>query len=397
MRMISLLASLSVVAIPVSLSIAATNLTVSHDASSTAFDGLLSSSDLAQGLIAHEKVAGDGVFASLEYNTSLGAPVNDNGWHPASWGAISSLHPFALPTFTDGDGQHDSVDGLLNDFPGGVGPGLSDGVPTKRLVFDLGGTFDIGQINILGGNALDSDGRVFITAIIRVSTDGGTTWTDLDGNGGDVTYDAKPFVNSGAVTVDAGPFDIPNGSYFQSDETGTANRLDTNTWQSTFMEINDDSSPVLAAGVTHVNIEFYSVHHTDDIIEDPFFGTNPFTGIDDNVSGAGAADFNNDSVIDLVDFNILALNYGTLSGATTADGDADGDGDVDDDDYTLLKGIFGNTGGLRLSNPDDPYPIVSPEIWEIDIIEAVVPSVVPEPATLALFGLAGLATLRRRT
>jgi hypothetical protein len=124
---------------------------------------------------------------------------------------------------------------------------------------------------------------------------------------------------------------------------------------------------------------------------------NPFTGIDDNVADAGAADFNSDAIVDLLDFNILALNYGTLVGATKPTGDTDNDGDVDNDDYINLASMFGNTGGLRMSNPDEPWPIVSPEIWEIDIIEA--PSaniVVPEPASLALFGLAGAAMLRRR-
>ena len=79
-----------------------------------------------------------------------------------------------------------------------------------------------------------------------------------------------------------------------------------------------------------------------------------------------------------------------------ADGDADGDEDVDIDDYTILKALFGNTGGLRMSNPDEPWPIVSPEIWEVDIIEAVAPVVVPEPASVVLLGLAGAALLRRR-
>lgn len=391
MRTMNIYATVCVLGAAAGSALGATSLSVSHDSSPTAYDGLISTTDLAQGLIATEKVTGDGVYTSLEYVNGLGLPVNDNGWHPANPASGNSLFPLGLPTLTNGIGPQNGLDGLLNDFPG-------DGVPTKRLVYDLGGSFDIGQINILGGNANDPDGRAMITAVIRVSTDGGTTWTDLDGNGGTVSYDAKPFEDSNLTTVDGAAFDIPNGSYFQSDSTGTVNDGIGNSWQSTFMEITDDSSAVLAAGVTHVNVEFYSVHHTDNTIEDPFFGVNPFTGIDDNIgSSAGAADFNEDASIDLLDFNILALNYGTLVGATVADGDADGDGDVDDDDYTVLASLFGNTGGVRKSNPDEPWPIVSPEIWEIDIIEAV-PAVVaiPEPASLALFGLAGVAVLRRR-
>lgn len=391
MRIANFVAMMSVASLAVSPALAAVNMSVSHDASESAFNGQLSSSDLIQGINAHQKVTGDGVFASLEYINGIGSPVNDLGWHPANPASVDAFHPFGLPTFTNGLGPQHPIDGLLNDFPG-------DGVPAKRLVYDLGGTFDIGQINILGGNANDPDGRAMFTTVIRVSTDGGTTWTDLDGNGGTVSYDAKPFEDSSLATVDGAAFDIPNGSYFQSDPTGTVNDGIGNGWQSTFMQITDDASSVLAGGVTHVNVEFYATHHTDNTIEDPFFGVNPFTGIDDNIgTSAGAADFNEDAVIDLLDFNILSLNYGTLVGATMADGDADGDGDVDDDDYTVLASLFGNSGGLRKSNPDEPWPIVSPEIWEIDIIEAVPASIViPEPTSLALFGLAGAALIRRR-
>lgn len=390
MRSVNCLAVLSFMGLATGTSLAATQLTVSHDASPIGFNGQLSSTDLIQGLTALQKVTGDGFYTSLEYTNGIGVPVDDKGWHPANPAVGNAAHPFGVSTFTDGSGPKGALDGLLNDFPG-------DGLPTKRLVYDLGGTFDIGQINILGGNANEPDGRAFITAIVRVSTDGGTTWTDLDGNGGSLLYDGKAYTDSNLDPQDPLPFNIPNGSYFQSDPTGTVNTAATNIWQSTFMQINDDASPVLAAGVTHVSIDFYSVHHTDNIIEDPFFGVNPFTGIDDNVADAGVADFNSDAIVDLLDFNILALNYGTLVGATKATGDTDNDGDVDNDDYINLASMFGNTGGLRMSNPDEPWPIVSPEIWEIDIIEApAVNIVVPEPATLAMFGLAGAALLRRR-
>ena len=229
-----------------------------------------------------------------------------------------------------------------------------------------------------------------------MSTDGGTTWTDLDGNGGTVIYDGKAYTDSSAVEQDANPFAIPNGSYFQSDASGTVNDSQGNNWKSTFMQITDDASPILAAGVTHVNIEFYAVHHNDNVIEDPFFGVNPFTGVDDNTLPA-PADFNEDGIVDLLDYNILALNYGTASGATGATGDASGDGAVNDDDLLILKGSFGSTGALRMSNEDDPWPITSPEIWEIDILEAVVPAVVPEPATAMLLSVVGLGLLRRRS
>ncbi len=389
MRLKQTFAVISAMGLAAGTAMAATSLSVSHDASETGFDGQLSSSDLAQGLIAHEKTDGDGVYTALDYTDGLGNPVVDKGWHPANPASAASGHPFGLPTFTNGLGPQHPLDGLLNDFPG-------DAQPTKRIVYDLGGSFDIGQINILGGNANDPDGRAFISVVIRVSTDGGTTWTDLDGNGGTVIYDGKAYTDSNAVEQDANPFAIPNGSYFQSDPTGTVNDGIGNNWKSTFMEITDDASPILAAGVTHVNVEFYSVHHTDNTIEDPFFGVNPFTGTDDNTLPA-PADFNDDGIVDLLDYNILALNYGTVSGATSATGDASGDGAVNDDDLLILKGSFGSTGALRMSNEDEPWPIVSPEIWEIDILQAQVVSVVPEPATAMLLSVIGLGLLRRRS
>lgn len=81
-------------------------------------------------------------------------------------------------------------------------------------------------------------------------------------------------------------------------------------------------------------------------------------------------DFDHNGFINLLDFNILALNYGTIAGATASSGDADADGDVDDDDYLILQQGFGTT----------PLPPIV---------------VVPEPTTLALFA-GGVALLAGR-
>ncbi|MEM7682333.1 MAG: PEP-CTERM sorting domain-containing protein [Planctomycetota bacterium] len=81
-----------------------------------------------------------------------------------------------------------------------------------------------------------------------------------------------------------------------------------------------------------------------------------------------ASDFNGDGNVDLLDFDILAGNFGQVGGATMADGDANGDGNVDLLDFDVLAGEFGSTS----------------------------PGAVPEPASLALVGLGGAALLRRR-
>lgn len=59
---------------------------------------------------------------------------------------------------------------------------------------------------------------------------------------------------------------------------------------------------------------------------------------DDNQAVVTTAnwDFNEDKNVDIFDFNILMVNWGTSSGAVKATGDADGDGDVDIFDFNLL-------------------------------------------------------------
>lgn len=163
----------------------------------------------------------------------------DLGWHSENTDPLDRF-----PAFTDDDGiRGTGLTGLLNDFPGA-------GNPTKLVGYDLGGVFDIGRIQILSGNN-GKDGRVFSTTVVNYSTDGGNNFTPL--------------------------------GYFQSDPSGTFN---TGEWGSTLVEIFDDSSATLVAGVTHLQFNFYSVDNTGSQMRDPFDGVNPFTSVDDGLSAA---------------------------------------------------------------------------------------------------------------
>jgi len=82
-----------------------------------------------------------------------------------------------------------------------------------------------------------------------------------------------------------------------------------------------------------------------------------------------AGDANGDGVVDAADYIILKRNFGMM-GAKWLDGDFSGDGTVGWDDLQVLMSPFG-TGG-------------------------VVPATNPEPATLGLLALGGLAIIRRR-
>lgn len=77
-----------------------------------------------------------------------------------------------------------------------------------------------------------------------------------------------------------------------------------------------------------------------------------------------SADFDGDSDIDGSDFLAWQRGYGTLIGATRADGDSDGDGDVDRDDLALLQESFGSAS---LSQNFEFAPLIA---------------TVPEPSTL---------------
>ena len=81
-------------------------------------------------------------------------------------------------------------------------------------------------------------------------------------------------------------------------------------------------------------------------------------------------DFDGDNDVDGVDFGLWQSGYPTASGASLGDGDADGDGDVDGVDFGIWQENYPtNLGGA---------------------------AAVPEPATLGLLLLGGLALLRRR-
>ena len=84
-----------------------------------------------------------------------------------------------------------------------------------------------------------------------------------------------------------------------------------------------------------------------------------------------AGDFDADNDVDGVDFGIWQTGYPTASGATLADGDADGDGDVDGVDFGIWQTNYPTNLGSAAT--------------------------IPEPATLSLLLIGGLALLRRKS
>jgi len=88
-------------------------------------------------------------------------------------------------------------------------------------------------------------------------------------------------------------------------------------------------------------------------------------------------DTDDDWDVDAKDYSTLIGQFGLIALLGPLDADADGDFDVDIDDFAIMRSNF------QLGVPSSPGAEAAP-------------AAVPEPATLCLLALGGLALLRRR-
>ncbi|MBN1854671.1 MAG: hypothetical protein JW829_18205, partial [Pirellulales bacterium] len=95
-------------------------------------------------------------------------------------------------------------------------------------------------------------------------------------------------------------------------------------------------------------------------------GTSLREGVVEYVTGGDIADFNADGDVDGADFLVWQIGFGTMSGATRAEGDANGDGAVNNADLSIWKSQFGMSGASA---------------------QGLTSTSVPEPGALDLIGL----------
>jgi hypothetical protein len=94
-----------------------------------------------------------------------------------------------------------------------------------------------------------------------------------------------------------------------------------------------------------------------------------FAATSESSAATVPGDFDSDNDVDGIDFGLWQAGYPTASGAVLGDGDGDADGDVDGVDFGIWQANYPtNVGGA---------------------------AIIPEPATLLVLGLGGLALLIR--
>ncbi len=408
------------------------------------------------GLFAAPNASGLGVIASDDFDS----PVNLNSFvlsvdattwsSPADWVGPGSIGawptgsmPFAIADDsavdvsggtldpggafpTDTLGIIDSTQGLNNSFFGAtdtVNGDNSDPV-TATWVFNISGATDL-SISIdfaamgdfeSGSDILDFTYAVDAGAAAPLFTSSVDEANDVDGLGGGGQYNMEggAFVElNDPLLMDAGAGPVELNDVLATftraiAETGSTLTLmatiDTNGGSEAFVFDNiviegEGGTTGPAPGdfdndgdVDDVDIDMYAgklgtaVPPTEakfDLNNDNFVNADDYTqhattllewaNGDNGQSGAGTlkGDFNRDGAVSLVDLDVLGGNFGQSVG--WAGGDTNGDGAVSLADLDALGGNFGQNVFVASSAP-----------------------AVPEPASAALLGLAGLALARRR-
>ncbi len=289
--------------------------------------------------------------------------------------------------------RSDTSNGTLNIQNGGVvtvaggltvGQYLGGWPPPPRI--DLG----TGTLNIQNGGSLSSMHGIIDWGNNTVTVTGiGSTWTNSENLfvGGTLNIE-----NGGAVTVGAGE----PGDFYISNR-GELNIL-LASLSDPLLDVASDATIegalniALAGGFALNPGDLFTLIDLTNIastLTGTFIGlaegdsVGNFGGLDLFISYIGgdgndvtlftalSGDFDADGDIDGVDFGLWQSGYPTASGASLADGDADGDGDVDGTDFGIWQANYGTSAGAGAM-------------------------AIPEPATLGVLIMGGLALLRRR-
>jgi endonuclease/exonuclease/phosphatase family metal-dependent hydrolase len=164
--------------------------------------------------------------------------------------------------------------------------------------------------------------------------------------------------------------------------SGSLARLSANV--ATFTNLAGGGSTSFGASLDTSAVGSLSTSYTLNLSDQDLLGATTLAPLTVNLSArvAIAGDANLDDSVSLLDFNILAGNFGLGTGATWQLGDFNGDQLVNLLDFNLLAANFGLSAGAD--------GVVDPQDW------AALASAVPEPGSCSLLILIAASFLRRR-
>ncbi len=255
----------------------------------------------------------------------------------------------------------------------GCAPTFVGGGNTLQILdpgtFTSAGTITL-QLSLSNPNLISAAGDIGISGVINLSL-ASDVLADLSANGPGQSFGFITFTGGAyQTTLDANGVPLPDYTKPLPDCSGVP---------SCVVPGLGVSGPNLAAllGPTFNNIVPVAQRIGESIV---ISFLNPTAG------GAMAPDFNNDGVVDGLDFAIWQANVGITAGATLLQGDADGDGDVDGDDFLFWQ-----------RNVGKPAPWNGAGAGSGSSSSSL--GAVPEPAGLAMLlcgGSLALALHRRR-
>jgi hypothetical protein len=274
------------------------------------------------------------------------------------------------------------VFGQLDDFQDGTTMGWSEGLPTPNPPTNIpnggpNGTGDRYLQNIATGGLGAGSKQVMFNQLQWAGNYVGTSVTRVSGmmaNFGTTPLHMRIAFNGGLLFSQYGS---TNAVMLPADGAWRPVTFTLNAANLTLLFGTESLDTVLSA----VNeFRILSAEAGPSFVGDPVPST---LGVDNLRAMTIPGDANLNGVVNLEDFNILASNFGTASGATWQQADFDFNGNVNLNDFNLLAANFGMTASPGGATAQD---------W------AMLSAAVPEPSSLGwLSVLAAAATRRRRS
>jgi MYXO-CTERM domain-containing protein len=289
--------------------------------------------------------------------------------------------------FTGGTGGDYSAQSISNFSFGALGSGPSS---IGNNVVTVSGTTSGIELNVSPEYESASIGSLNIVSGSTVKLDSVVTGSSTRGV---LIIPALTIATTGKLDIENNDLDLPGASLSQvtalvASGYNLPGGAKWNGYGITSSTAAADTSHLTAVGVisntTPGGAQLYGSGGQTPL----FDGSSPGAG-DILVKYTYFGDANLDGKVDGSDYSLIDAGYAS-HGALTGwyNGDFNYDGVIDGSDYALIDNAFNNQGGAELNTAS----VVATSTAQV----AAAPTAVPEPATLGLAMVAGLAVVRRR-